>query len=111
MSRKLGKAVGDFFQETRLIFAYAGQVWRLIPRAHKTALLVAGGLMALVSVCNTALPLLLGQLVDRIKVGLDDELPSHKLYRIAALFLCFIAAAYLLREVLNVLRRYLVENS
>jgi ATP-binding cassette subfamily B protein len=67
--------------------------------------------MALTSLCNTSVPLLLGRLVDRVKEGTDQGQPAEALYSLAAVYLGLIAAAYVLREGLNVLRRYLVENT
>jgi ATP-binding cassette subfamily B protein len=87
------------------------QVWRLIPRRHKLALGGAALVMALVSACNTALPILLGRLVDAILQGTHQGLSHEALYRSAAWFLGMLGGAYLLREGLNVLRRYLVEST
>jgi ATP-binding cassette subfamily B protein len=89
----------------------ARQAWRLVPRRHKVALGGAALVMALTSLCNTALPVLLGRLVHRIIEGTQQGLGHEALYRIAAWFLAWIGGAYLLREALNVLRRYLVENT
>jgi ATP-binding cassette subfamily B protein len=105
------KPAPGVFGETLRILRCAMQVWHLVPRAHKLALLGAALLMALVSACNTALPLLLGQLVDGVKVGIENGEGANALYRIAAFFLGLIAVAYLLRELLQVARRYLVENA
>jgi ATP-binding cassette, subfamily B, bacterial len=111
MEAKQVKPVEGFGHEARLIVSYAAQVWRLIPTRHKVALGGAALLMAVVSACNTAFPLLLGQLLDRVKSGANLGYSSHHLFEIAGLFLGLIAGAYLLREALNVVRRYFVENS
>lgn len=100
-----------FFAELRQMARRGRQAWRLVPRRHKAALGVAALVMALTGVCNTALPVLIGRLVHRIIEGTQAGLTQEALYRIAAWFLAWIAAAYLLRESLNVLRRYLVENT
>jgi ATP-binding cassette subfamily B protein len=97
--------------ELRLILRRGRQVWRLIPHRHKAALGAAALVIAGVSACNTAMPLLLGRLVDGVKAGTDAQQPHAALYRFTAEFLGLIALAYGLREGLNVLRRYLVENS
>jgi ATP-binding cassette subfamily B protein len=111
MHRTHEKAAGGFFRETGRILHHARNVWHLIPRSHKLALGGAALLMGLVSACNTALPLLLGQLLDGVKKGTDKGLTGSSLYQIAGLYLGLIALAYLLREVLQVAQRYLVENS
>jgi ATP-binding cassette subfamily B protein len=97
--------------ELKLIVRRARQVWRLVPRAHKGALFGAVLIMAGTSACNTALPLLLGQLVDRVKTGTEQQLAGAALFRVAVWFLGMIGLAYVAREALNVLRRYLVENT
>jgi ATP-binding cassette subfamily B protein len=100
-----------FFAELRVMAGRARQAWRLVPRRHKLALGVAALVMALTSLCNTALPILLGRLVARIIHGTHDGLSHRALYEVTAWFLMWIGGAYLLREGLNVLRRYLVENA
>jgi ATP-binding cassette subfamily B protein len=101
----------DWGKELRLLLRRARDVGRLVPRRHRWALALAAAVMALTGLCNTALPLLLGRLVDRVRAGTDAGLPHHALFSVAAWFLTLIGLAYLLREGLNVLRRYLVENT
>ncbi len=97
--------------EIRLILRRFRQVWRLVPRRYRWALGGAGVLMALTSACNIAMPLLLGRLVDDVKLGTEEELGQSVLLRGAAFYLVLIGVAYLVREGLQVLRRYLVENT
>jgi ATP-binding cassette subfamily B protein len=108
MSQAQSRGLGA---ELRQILRRGRQVWRLVPRRHKMALGVAALVMALTSACNTALPLLLGRLVDGVKSGTEQGLNHAALYRLAAWFLGLIAVAYVVREGLNVLRRYLVEDT
>src|SRR5438874_197646 len=100
-----------WWSELRLLVRRARDVWRLVPRKHKAALGVAALVMAVTGLCGTAMPLLLGRLVDRVRAGTAQGLPHDSLYRTAAGLLGLIALAYLLREGLNVVRRYLVENT
>ncbi len=88
--------------EICLILRRGHQVWRLVPVKHKLALAGAVGIMAAVSLCNIVVALLLGKLVNVVI--------STSPYLVAAEMLSLIAVAYLLRETLNVARRYLVEN-
>jgi ATP-binding cassette subfamily B protein len=111
MNDRQGKLVKSFSEEIRLILGYARQVWHLIPRQHKLALGGAALLMAMVSTCNTVFPLLVGQLLDGVKAGADQGLGAPDLYRIAALYLGLIGGVLLLREIIQVVRRYLVENT
>jgi ATP-binding cassette subfamily B protein len=97
--------------EVRLILRRVRVVWKLVPRRHKLALGAAGLIMAITSAGNIAVALLLGQLVDRIKVGLEQDWPRETLYHTAGWLLCLLALIYLLREACNIIRRYLVENS
>src|SRR5437899_1514167 len=92
--------------ELVLLLKRVRQVWKLVPRRHKLALGGAALVMALTSACNTAVPLFLGNLVDDVKQGVDAGFSSDQLYRTAGTFLALIAGAYVLREGLNVLRRY-----
>jgi ATP-binding cassette subfamily B protein len=98
-------------RELRLIVRRGRQVWRLVPLRHKLALGGAALLMAVTSAANTAVPLLLGSLVDRIKSGTEAGAEAASLYGVAATFLGLLALAYLVREALNVGRRHLVENT
>jgi ATP-binding cassette subfamily B protein len=97
--------------ETRLIAKRGRQVWHLVPRRHKWALAFAALVMAVTSLCNTALPLLLGKLVDGVKHGTEEGLSHAALYHLAGWFLGLICLIYLVREGLHVLRRYLVERT
>ncbi len=104
-------ASGGIGHELRLVGWRGWQVWRLIGKGHKVALLGATLLMALTSAANTAMPLLLGRLVDGVRRGVQDGMPSHGIYATAAMGLTLIGVAYAVREALGVLRRYLVENT
>jgi ATP-binding cassette subfamily B protein len=90
-----------FGTEIRLILQRGHQVWPLVPLKHKLGLAGAVGIMAAVSLCNITVALLLGKLIESV---------SHNLSLVAVEILSLLAVAYLLRETLNVARRYLVEN-
>ena len=74
----------SFGAELRLMLRRARQVWRLVPTGPKWALGFAAGIMAVTSLCNTALPMLLGRLVDEVKAGTEQGLDHASLYRLAA---------------------------
>ena len=97
--------------ELRLISRRGRQVWRLVPIRYKLWLGGAGLIMAAVSLCNTAIPLLLGKLLDAAELSQKEGWTHAASYAVAAEFLSLLAAAYVLRESLNVARRYLVENT
>ncbi len=100
-----------FAAEMGLMLRRGREVWRLVPWRHKWALAGAAMVMACTSACSTALALFLGQLVDGVQRGTLEGQPRDALYHLAAWYLGLIGAAYLLREILNVLRRYLVTNT
>src|SRR5438270_10924043 len=94
-SKRRSRSLGA---ELRLIAKRSRQVWRLVPRRHKGALATAAFVMALVSLCNTSVPLLLGKLVDDITTGTKQGLSHETLYWMAGSLLALIGLAYLLRE-------------
>src|SRR5437868_2686474 len=83
--------------------------------AHSlSAALKPGGavlVMAVVSAGNTAIPLLLGHLVNQVEAVTQQNADRDAIIRTAAWFLGLVAGIYVLREVLNVVRRYFVENT
>lgn len=111
METKRHNSCKGFGHELRTILKRGRQVWHLVPRRHKLALGGASLLMAITSGAGTAIALLLGRLVDEVKRGTEQGLARDALYREAAFYLSLIAVAYVLRELLNVVRRYFVENS
>ena len=98
---------GEFGRIARL----AAKVWGLIPTNRRWELAGAALIMMLTSIGNTAVALLLGLLIDRIQSGVAQEQTATQLYTTAAKILGTLCLIYLTRELLNVYRRYLVENS
>lgn len=86
------------------------RVWSLVPRVQRYRLIIAAVIMALTSAASTAVALLLGSLVDRIQPG-SNEADRTQLYTAAAWILGLLAMTYVVRELLNLARRTLVENS
>jgi ATP-binding cassette subfamily B protein len=111
MENRQGNPSRGLARELRLIVKRGRKVWRLVPRRHKLALAGAAVLMALVSTCNTAIPVFLGKLVDGMQTQTHQGLGAEHILRSAALFLGIIAAAYVIREGLQVARRNLVEST
>jgi ATP-binding cassette subfamily B protein len=104
-------SAAGFRDELRQIMQRCRQVWQLVPRTHKKALAGAALVMALTSATNTVVAFLLGRLVDTVSLGTTGQMDLTPMYRHATLSLGLIAGVYVLREGLNVLRRYLVENT
>jgi ATP-binding cassette subfamily B protein len=111
MDGQLDTPARRFRQEFFALFQRAGQVWRLLPGSYRWALGGVGLVMALASVCQIAIPLSLGRLIDHVQQGAGQGLTPRSLYVLAALDLALIAGAYFFRECLNVTRRYLVEST
>jgi hypothetical protein len=100
-----------FWSELRLIARRAWTVWRMVPHRHKGALAGAALLMILASATATAVPVCLGRLVDAVKRGTEHSLSQQQLFAFATWYLGAIALLVLTRELLNVIRRFLVENT
>src|SRR5262245_32303554 len=99
------------WQELQMVVRRAIQVWWMVPRRNRWALGGAAFLMTMASAIATCVPLLLGRLVDGIKAGTDQRLSNEELVRFATVYLLGIAGLVLLRELLHVFRRFLVENT
>ena len=86
-------------------------VWRLVPWRQRLSLFGAIGVMSLASAANMAIALCLGQLVESVDPAEHPGSTAAALSAVAAYYLAIIAAAYLVRESMNVLRRFLVERT
>jgi ATP-binding cassette subfamily B protein len=111
MAERSEHAFATFRRELRTIARRGRQVWRLVPVAHRCALLGAVAVMAITSAASTAVPVLIGQLVQAVNPQTHRELSRATLAGAAVFYLGLIGAVYVLRESFNVVRRYLVENS
>src|SRR4051812_19452933 len=111
MPTESAAGLAQFGRELRELFLTGKRVWRTIARRHRWALLGAVLVMALGGVANTALPLLSGWLVDRVATGVTSHEPTDTIIASVSVLLLFVAVLVLLRELLQVLRRYLVENT
>ncbi len=111
MSENTQPLARGFFAEVRLIIRRARDVGGLVPRKHKIALSGAALVMAVTSASNTIIAIALGRMVDGVSNSTTRGAPPQDLYRIAIGCLLVIAGAYVARELLNVWRRYLVENT
>jgi ATP-binding cassette subfamily B protein len=107
----LRPAIRQFAAEFRLIAARAVEVWRMVPRLNKWSFLAAGAVMSLGCIATVSIPLLLGWLIDNVQAGASLGLSKSDLLRTALMFLAGIAGLVFLREGLNVLRHYLIENT
>lgn len=104
--------------EARVIAYRVSQMWKLIPTRQKVTLGIAGGIIFLGGAANTAIPLLLGKLVDTVAAmpiaarNATGEVPLPEgFFYTAGWYMAAIGAAYLIREALQVGRRYIVEDT
>src|SRR5260370_12691871 len=68
-------------------------------------------MMALTSLSAVAVPVVLGRLVHEMAAGVNRQAGAQELLSSAATLLGLIAALVVLRELFNVVRRFLVENT
>jgi ATP-binding cassette subfamily B protein len=97
--------------EMGMIARRGRQVWQLVPWRHRLSLGVALGVMCLASAANTQIFLCLGSLVDSVDSARRAGEPTNVLMTTAIYYLSIISLSYLMREAMNVVRRYLVENT
>jgi ATP-binding cassette subfamily B protein len=86
------------------------QVWTMVPGARKLALAAALVVMAIVGFTNARIFVTVGKLVSSVDRAVQDQSPRDSIWQVALFYLALIGGAFLVREVLNVLRRYLVEG-
>ncbi len=102
--RSIGRELGTIVRRGR-------QVWRLVPWKHRLALAGALLVMSLSSAASTVIPLCLRRLIDDVDPATNSGKTAAALTGVAVFYLAIIAAAYLVRESMNVLRRFLVERT
>src|SRR5262249_39752490 len=98
-------------QELGTIARRGRHVWRLVPGKQRVALFGALAVMSLASAANTSIWFCLRGLVNSVDPALHPGSSAAALTGVAASYLAIIAGAYLVRECMNVLRRFLVEKA
>jgi ATP-binding cassette subfamily B protein len=111
MKRSKSGEAGGIRHELATIVRQGGHVWRLIPWRHRLSLGGAVAIMSVASAANTAIALCMGKIVDVVNPQTNPTQSQAELTQVAAMYLGIIGGAYLVREVMNVLRRFLVENT
>ncbi|MFA6917376.1 MAG: ABC transporter ATP-binding protein [Candidatus Gracilibacteria bacterium] len=101
MSEKVKK---DFFREFKEILDGFGKIFRLLQRSEKISLTVATVLMFITGFLVNLPAVILGKFVDKI-IGLDNAA-----FTIAIPFLVWIVVIVLVKEILTIIRKYLIEN-
>jgi ATP-binding cassette subfamily B protein len=111
MAQKYGRPERQFWRELLSIVKRCGQTWQLVPRSQRWALAGAVLIMGITSAANTVIPLSLGKLVDAVNPETHRELAQRSLFQVAVFYLTIMGVSYFVREITNVLRRFLVENT
>ena len=101
----------NYLQELWTLGQRGKQVWPFVEREDRLSLGAATILVGIASAANTAVALLLGQLVDRIEVGSQSNFSPMQMYQAAGWVLSGLAAVYVGREAINLVRRIIVERS
>jgi ATP-binding cassette subfamily B protein len=96
-------------QELRTTLHRGRQVWGMVAKRDKLVLTSAGLLMAVVAACSTSVKTLLGKLVDSIDVYKTAD--DVTFYRVVGLYLLAMAGLFVMAEVLQVVRKYVVQNT
>ena len=103
------KEARSFTSDLGSVWSRRKQVWRLVPRGDKWRFIFAIVLMAFVASVETAVPLLLGRVLDGV-LKLTAR-PADELLRFAGFWLTVLAVAYVVKETLNFWRRGLVQST
>ena len=111
MVRSATGGLKGIWREFRQIGRRGRQVWQLVPWRHRWALGGALLIVSLASAGNTAVAILLGELVKSLDPKNTQGLTPGAIMKGAGVYLGLLGLAYLVRESMNVLRRYLVENT
>ena len=96
-------------QELRTAWGRGRQVWAMVSRRDKSYLWAAGLLMAVVGASAAAIKYLLGELVNSVEVYKSAD--TETFFRIAAMYLLGIAGLFLVSEAIQVVRKYIVQNT
>ena len=111
MFPKMVRASKGLWREVQEIARRGRDVWNLVPGARKRSLFGAVLVMAGWAAASTSIPLVLRKLFNDLQGGVDQELDRAALMRLSVGSLGLIGLAYLVRESMSVLRRFLVENA
>jgi ATP-binding cassette, subfamily B, bacterial len=111
MFPKMVRASKGLWREVQEIARRGRDVWNLVPGSQKRSLFGAVLVMAGWAAAGTAIPWVLRKLFNDLQEGVAHGLDRAALLRLSFGSLALIGVAYLVRESMSVLRRFLVENS
>ncbi len=99
----------SFLGDVGSVWSRRKQIWRLISRADKLGFGAGVLIMAVVAAVETGIALLIGILFDRVS-GYSGR-PASEWTNFVVLSLVALAAAYILKECLQLLRRWIVSRT
>ena len=111
MFPKMVRASKGLWCEVQEITRRGRDVWRLVPAGQKRSLFGAVLVMAGWAAATTSITLIMGKLFTALKPGSGQGSGQAELIRLSLGLLGLIGVAYLVRESMSVLRRFLVENA
>jgi ATP-binding cassette subfamily B protein len=97
------------FGELAGVWSRRREILKLVPRADKWCFAAAVVVMSVSSLLETGIAVLLGQFFDRV-LSLAGQ-PQEALLRYARWALLLLAGAYILKESLQLLRRWLIQRT
>lgn len=95
--------------EVGSVWSRRKQIWRLVTRADKLGFAAGVVIMALVAAVETGIALLIGHFFDRV-TGFTGR-PASEWTRFVLLALAALASAYVLKESLQLMRRWIVSRT
>ena len=105
----MAKRQPSFFGDVGSVWANRKQIWRLISREDKIGFISGVLIMALVAALETGIAILIGWFFIRVSAFVGRPVSEWKPVVINSL--AVLAAAYVLKESLNLLRRWIVTRT
>jgi ATP-binding cassette subfamily B protein len=99
----------SFMGDVGSVWTNRKQIWRLVSREDKLGFAAGVVIMAIVAAVETGIALLIGRLFDRVS-GFAGRPPSEWT-RFVVIALAILAGAYILKESLQLLRRWIVTRT
>ncbi len=99
----------SFFGDVGSVWSRRRQIWRLVTRADKTGFISGVLIMAAVAAIETGIAILIGIFFDR--VSRFGGRAASEWMRFVVVALAILAGAYILKESLNFLRRWIVTRT
>src|ERR1043165_7164930 len=100
--KSMGRELGGIWRRRK-------EIWRLVTRTDKLGLTAGVVIMALVAALETGIAILIGWFFNRVAAFAGRPISEWK--QVVFVSLAILAAAYLFKESLNFLRRWIVTRT